>query len=137
MIRKNESGFSLLEVTVAVGIMALGFLIMVPNFTNSLNFAYDNEVKNELSQAVVIIENQKFFDGSQYPLNPPDSFLVNEKYNKFTYNLSQNRINYCLTGESKSGLRFTYSSGKDEIVESTEGLPSECLVMTTAYQYTE
>lgn len=136
-MQRNEEGFSLLEVTVAVGIMALGFLIMVPNFTNSLNLAYDNEVKNELSQAVIILENQKFFNGSQYPLVLPDSFLVNEKYNKFTYNISLDRDAYCLIGKSRSGLDFTYLSSSNEIVDSTLGLPSECLVMTTIYEYAE
>lgn len=115
LFKNKDHGFSLLEVSVAVGIMVIGFTIAIPTFDNALEAASANEVKSNLSTTSITLENARLTNEGVYPTSFTDEMLANNTFKSVRYTYSDDQQNYCLMGVTDSNQKLFLSS---------EGLPS-------------
>lgn len=121
---QRDEGFSLLEVSMATAIMAIGMAIAVPSFGNALNTASQNEVKTNLLQAGLIVENARYSNEGLYPTDVPEEILASTAMSDFTYTYNDDQDIYCLMGRTDTREKWYFGSEYSEPYVPTEEQPA-------------
>lgn len=112
-IHNREYGFSLVEISIAVGLMSILLLIGVPAFTGAVDASQNNTAKTTLLNAGIILENEKFRNNGTYPSETPVEITSNPELSKVSIVYGIKRMSFCLTYPSDTGGNFYYKSSSE------------------------
>jgi prepilin-type N-terminal cleavage/methylation domain-containing protein len=65
--RNDESGFTLVEVVVVIGILAILLAIATPLYLNQRKEAWKAAVRDDIAKSVLVVERDKNLNGSYQP----------------------------------------------------------------------
>jgi len=122
----SEKGYSLLEVTVAVGMMVLLLTIGVPAFTTTMKATEENNAKAALVNASVILENERYRNNGTYPTTTPTQITRSTEMSNINITMGSQNLSYCMSYATDRGRTFYLASTDDE------PYPSETNACTTA-----
>lgn len=116
--QNEEHGFSLIEISVAVGLMSLLLMIGVPAFTGAIDASQNNTAKTTLINVGIILENEKFRNNGTYPSETPVEISANPEMSKVNIVYGMKRMSFCLTYLSDAGGSFYYKTGSEAPLRS-------------------
>ena len=77
LTEKDESGFTLVELVVVIGILALLMAIAIPIYLNQRKEAWKDAVREDITKSVVVVERTKSLNGDyQNFAGPPPGASV-------------------------------------------------------------
>jgi prepilin-type N-terminal cleavage/methylation domain-containing protein len=117
-LRNKEHGFSLVEISIAVGLMSILLLIGVPAFTGAIGASQNNTAKTTLINVGIILENEKFRNNGIYPSETPVEIRANPEMSKVNIVYGMKRMSFCLIYPSDDGPSFYYKSNSKEPIRS-------------------
>lgn len=131
MVKKyKEEGYSLLEISVAVGLAMIILAVGLPSFNNALEFSDENKGKTALISAGTILENERLRNNGIYPSTVPTKITQNNDMKEIEVTYGNKRMSYCLVLETPRGARL-YMTNKDtepiKIADSSNPCPSASL----------
>lgn len=103
---KRDDGYSLLEISLATGIMVIGFSVAAPALNNAISDASENATRTNLYQASLIIEEQRYQNEGAYPTIMPQELTANAEMADFRYTYSDDQMVYCLMGRDSTGQKW-------------------------------
>jgi type II secretory pathway pseudopilin PulG len=120
LLTNREHGYSLLEMSVAVGIMVIGMAVAIPSFNNALNTQEANDLSNNMLSSGMVMENSRFQNNGTYPNEIPIELSENPAYAAFSYSIDKDGQNYCIMGRDGSGQKYFLSSDGNETYTPSE-----------------
>lgn len=123
MGRKSlEKGYSLLEMTVAVGVMSLLLALGIPSLNVALIESEENAAKSALTSASIIMENERYRNGGTYPSPIPNQILRNNEMSNIAITLGNKKLSYCMENTTSRGGTFYLTNNDEAPVESETNL---------------
>lgn len=122
-LTSKDSGFSLLEVSIATAIMVIGFSIAAPALNNAIADASVNQTKSNLYQASLIVEDARYQNEGAYPTDMPTQLVSNPDMADFRYTYSDDQSMYCLMGRDSSGQKWFMGNLVTEPYKPTPDMP--------------
>lgn len=124
--RKNESGFTLVEIMITVLIIGVLAAIAVPIFLNQQSAGRDTEMKSALLKGKTIVETERGGNNGYYPTYTPSAVvkgLPDGVAVRYTYSTDQTQ--YCLTATTTdSSKAFYLSSSSSTPSDAVCGFPN-------------
>jgi len=93
---RREQGFTLAELLVGLLIFGVLASIAIPMFINQRESAKTSELRADLANAAINLENSKPDNGGRYPDNLPDDIVLTTDGAELKYTYPYNRMDYCL-----------------------------------------
>ena len=106
MLRRNDFGFTLVEVLIIIAVISLLITLTLVVAGNWRKSTAETEVKNDLKSAAGAMENYRNFNNG-YPTSIPSSFSSSSNVT-VTYE-SGNSTAFCLEGRSTAESSVIYS----------------------------
>lgn len=110
LYKEKEKGYSLLEISVAVGIMTILLTVGVPAFNGAMTASQNNNAKTVLANTAIILDNEKARNNGAYPDPTPAQITRNPEMSKVFIVYGSKRLTYCLTYEIEDGDNFYLKS---------------------------
>lgn len=119
--RDRESGFSLVEIMIAVVVIGLLVGIAVPVWMNMQNEMNSRQIKTQLQQIGVLLETEALDNNGLYPEYIPNEVLKitqtagsnDNNIKKVIYTYSPDRIHWCVQTDSPMGRLFVSDTNKE------------------------
>jgi Tfp pilus assembly protein PilE len=107
MVKKyKEKGYSLLEVSIAVGMAMIMLAIGIPTFNNALEYNDANAGRTSMINAGMILENERLRNNGVYPAVKPRQISRNTDMNAISITYGFKQLSYCMYLETDRGNKF-------------------------------
>jgi len=116
-VKRDEAGFTMIEILTTILIIGVLAAIAVPVYLQFQKSGEEKEVKSNLLQAAILIDQEKIDNNGLYPKYLPNEILENPDWKDFSYTYSDNRLAYCL--QSTPVDNRWYVSWKDKTPSKT------------------
>jgi prepilin-type N-terminal cleavage/methylation domain-containing protein len=116
-VKRDEAGFTMIEILTTILIIGVLAAIAVPVYLQFQKSGEEKEVKSNLLQAAILIDQEKIDNNGLYPKYLPNEILENPKWKDFSYTYSDNRLAYCLQSTPEDNRWFV--SWKDKTPSKT------------------
>lgn len=123
LLTRKEHGYSLLEISVAVGIMVIGLAIAIPSFNTAIQTQEANDLKNRMLSAGLIMESARYQNNGTYPTEIPEEILSNPDYADFVYSIDEGAQNYCIMGRDETNQKYFINPETSEPYQPGEEVP--------------
>lgn len=109
--QSSESGFTLVEILVAILIVGLLASIAIPLFSNQYNRGATTELEASLLRSQMYLQEKKTENSGMYPRDFAQEELAFPEDANISYTFNADRTEYCLQGTNKRGTtRFVTST---------------------------
>jgi Tfp pilus assembly protein PilE len=102
----KENGYSLLEISIAVGMAMIMLAVGIPTFNNALEYNDANAGRTSMINAGMILESERLRNNGVYPIVKPTQISRNSDMNSISITYGFKQLSYCMYLETDRGNKF-------------------------------